>query len=268
MEQKRLSKANDRYLKYKGKLLTLEKKLQGPNLKISEKTRLEVQIEELQDNEIVTSLRDVNDIKTRMRDIELMLHSKYDDVNDATEKLPDETKEEFLIRTGKITAFGTSNAFIEEASDVQAPTHKNLVMPGFNSVQVIDSESAKVIDIANMYGKNPSNDEENDPDFKIDYDEINSDGVVDDSEELDEILNREGEGKVKMGKNNRKGFKRKSLDEEEDRLMTAMNLPTNEDSMNGSLRGPTYGENICLNMLKTQAFQNGKNLIPPSGMQS
>lgn len=217
MEQKRLSKANDRYLKYKGKLLTLEKKLQGPNLKISEKTRLEVQIEELQDNEIVTSLRDVNEIKTRMRDIELMLHSKYDDVNDATEKLPDETKEEFLIRTGKITAFGTSNAFIEEASDVQAPTHKNLVMPGFNSVQVIDSESAKVIDIANMYGKNPSNDEENDPDFKIDYDEINSDGVVDDSEELDEILNREGEGKVKMGKNNRKGFKRKSLDEEEDR---------------------------------------------------
>lgn len=181
IEEKRLSKSNDKYLRYKNKLLILQKKLQRPNLKISEKTRLGVQIEELEDNEIINSLHDLQEIKSRIKSIKLkmdksqnLLTNPGDDANEP-KQLPDETREEYLIRTGKITAFGTSNAFIEQSDtskQIKAPTHKNLITPGFNNFNEDEN-------LGKLNGE--------DEDFKIDYDEINSDEILDDSDEIDEI---------------------------------------------------------------------------------
>ncbi|TID15809.1 hypothetical protein CANINC_004338 [Pichia inconspicua] len=139
IERNRLARANDKYLKYKGKLLTLQKKLQNPNLKISEKTRLSVQIEELEENEVIQSLKDVNEIKQRVKALELKLQFGNDGSgkNTGTEQLPDETKEEFLIRTGKVTAFGTTSAFIEDTENKRLPTHKDLIMPGFTNTEEV-----------------------------------------------------------------------------------------------------------------------------------
>jgi DNA excision repair protein ERCC-6 len=181
IENKRLAKANDKYLKYKGKLLSLQKKLNNSNLKISEKTRLSVQIEELEENEIMESLHDVEEVKSRVRDIRMKMNptNLEKTFNESSEphQLPDETREEYLIRTGKITAFGTSTAFIEEKTNLKAPTHKNLIMPGFDNIATA-ADSKEFIEV---------NDNEDDIDFKIDYDEINSENVTDDSEDIDFI---------------------------------------------------------------------------------
>lgn len=204
LEEKRLSKTNDKYLKYKGKLLSLQKRLQNPNLKISEKTRLGVQIEELEENEIMESLRDIQDIKSRILATKMNMQAKRtSDINqdnkNETHQLPDETRDEYLIRTGKVTAFGSSNAFIEENSNTQVPTHKNLVMPGIHNtidpgkvlekndlVRGVKTEEKDISD-----DQMDDNGQYNDEDFKIDYDEINSDSVDDDSEDVDLVYDDE-----------------------------------------------------------------------------
>ncbi|KAG0683892.1 hypothetical protein C6P42_005300 [Pichia californica] len=213
IEQKRFNKANDKYLKYKAKLLLLQTKMKNLNLKISEKTRLSVQIEDLEENEIMESLKDLEDIKLRIRAIKLKMNSvKSTDHANNDQQLPDETREEYLIRTGKITAFGTANAFIEDtsgSSNIKLPTHKNLVMPGFNNTITVDDDddddndktngdnqsdnsvefvsentSKKVRILPKSQGLNENDDE----DFMIDYDEINSDEVTDDSDVIDKDL--------------------------------------------------------------------------------
>lgn len=212
IEEKRLAKANDKYLKFKGKLLTLQKRLHQPNLKLSEKTRIGVQIEELEENEIMQSLKDLEDIKERMkklkRNMQPVTQTQSAESN-IPQQLPEETREEYLIRTGKITAFGTANAFIEENNDadrMQVPTHKNLIMPGFNNIAVVDEkdkpasidlESIEFLGEKSVSGrtakrthkimKADAEEEGDDGDFKIDYDEINSDDMDDDSEVIDEI---------------------------------------------------------------------------------
>ncbi|ODQ46133.1 hypothetical protein PICMEDRAFT_34718 [Pichia membranifaciens NRRL Y-2026] len=194
IEEKRLAKANDKYLKFKGKLLTLQKRLHQPNLKISEKTRIGVQIEELEENEIMQSLKDLEDIKERMkklkRNMQPVTQTQSAESN-IPQQLPEETREEYLIRTGKITAFGTANAFIEENNDadrMQVPTHKNLIMPGFNNIAVVDEKDKPAsIDLESIEFLADAEEEGDDGDFKIDYDEINSDDMDDDSEVIDEI---------------------------------------------------------------------------------
>ena len=85
------------------------------------------------------SLKDVNEIKSRIRDLKIKMDPARriapTEYGSASDQLPDETKEEYLIRTGKVTAFGTTSAFISENDNAQAPTHKNLIMPGFESVE-------------------------------------------------------------------------------------------------------------------------------------
>ena len=203
IENKRLAKANDRYVKYMGQLSNLRKKLERPNLKISEKTRIGVQIEELEENEIMKSLKDVNEIKSRIRDLKIKMDPARriapTEYGSASDQLPDETKEEYLIRTGKVTAFGTTSAFISENDNAQAPTHKNLIMPGFESVE----ETGKSKEVPEVYNLDSGEDDASieitdvhhdiirptteDQDFKIDYDEINSDNVTDDSDDIDEL---------------------------------------------------------------------------------
>ena len=190
IEEKRLAKANEKYTKYSNALAQLKRKLDSGNLKISEKTRLSVQIEELEENELITSLNDLHEIKARIKDIKLKMEcniekdgSNFDTstTDNGPVQLPDETRDEYLIRTGKITAFGTANSFITEndinnnnnEDVVEIPSHKNLRMPGINTDnnELNNDEDS---DIEITHSKTLTNDSNSD-DFKIDYDEINSD---------------------------------------------------------------------------------------------
>lgn len=96
IEEKRFAKANDKYLKFKGKLLALQKRLEHPNLKISEKTRIGVQIEDLEENEIMQSLKDLEDIKARMKKLKMNMQPVQTGSaeSDIPQQLPDETREE------------------------------------------------------------------------------------------------------------------------------------------------------------------------------
>ena len=190
IEEKRLAKANEKYTKYSNALAQLKRKLDSGNLKISEKTRLSVQIEELEENELITSLNDLHEIKARIKDIKLKMESNIEkdgsnfdtsSTDNGPVQLPDETRDEYLIRTGKITAFGTANSFITEndinnnnnEDVVEMPSHKNLRMPGINTDnnELNNDEDS---DIEITHSKTLTNDSNSD-DFKIDYDEINSD---------------------------------------------------------------------------------------------
>ena len=190
IEEKRLAKANEKYTKYSNALAQLKRKLDSGNLKISEKTRLSVQIEELEENELITSLNDLHEIKARIKDIKLKMESNIEkdgsnfdtsSTDNGPVQLPDETRDEYLIRTGKITAFGTANSFITEndinnnnnEDVVEMPSHKNLRMPGINTDnnELNNDEDS---DIEITHSKTRTNDSNSD-DFKIDYDEINSD---------------------------------------------------------------------------------------------
>ena len=190
IEEKRLAKANEKYTKYSNALAQLKRKLDSGNLKISEKTRLSVQIEELEENELITSLNDLHEIKARIKDIKLKMESNIEKdgsnfdtstTDNGPVQLPDETRDEYLIRTGKITAFGTANSFITEndinnnnnEDVVEMPSHKNLRMPGINTDnnELNNDEDS---DIEITHSKTLTNDSNSD-DFKIDYDEINSD---------------------------------------------------------------------------------------------
>ena len=190
IEEKRLAKANEKYTKYSNALAQLKRKLDSGNLKISEKTRLSVQIEELEENELITSLNDLHEIKARIKDIKLKMESNIEKdgsnfdtstTDNGPVQLPDETRDEYLIRTGKITAFGTANSFITEndinnnnnEDVVEIPSHKNLRMPGINTDnnELNNDEDS---DIEITHSKTLTNDSNSD-DFKIDYDEINSD---------------------------------------------------------------------------------------------
>ena len=190
IEEKRLAKANEKYTKYSNALAQLKRKLDSGNLKISEKTRLSVQIEELEENELITSLNDLHDINARIKDIKLKMESNIEKdgsnfdtstTDNGPVQLPDETRDEYLIRTGKITAFGTANSFITEndinnnnnEDVVEMPSHKNLRMPGINTDnnELNNDEDS---DIEITHSKTQTNDTNSD-DFKIDYDEINSD---------------------------------------------------------------------------------------------
>ncbi|GMM45735.1 DNA-dependent ATPase [Pichia kluyveri] len=208
IEEKRLAKANEKYTKYSNALAQLKRKLDSGNLKISEKTRLSVQIEELEENELISSLNDLHEIKARIKDIKLKMESNIEkdgsnfdtSTNDnGPVQLPDETRDEYLIRTGKITAFGTANSFITEndinnnnnEDVVEIPSHKNLRMPGINTDnnELNNDEDS---DIEITHSKTLTNDTNSD-DFKIDYDEINSDYEDDEDDYIyDDIDNAIG----------------------------------------------------------------------------
>lgn len=128
-ETKRLDKAVEKFNKYKTKLRSLEAKLNTSDIRISNKESLKSEIKNLEENELAATTQDIKDIKHRLsnnRIKKIAAAKPTDDSGGVSMQLPMETKEEYLIRTGKVTAFGSTNAFIQHRDiDYKAPTHRD-----------------------------------------------------------------------------------------------------------------------------------------------
>ncbi|ODV97065.1 hypothetical protein PACTADRAFT_48830 [Pachysolen tannophilus NRRL Y-2460] len=119
LDQKRLKKTSDSYDKLLKRIDNLRTKLNDPKTRISEKENIRKDIRWLQDEDLAAIVKDLKEIQDRINKrkitTQVALSERANSSQDVSAvQLPSETRKEFLIRTGKTTAFGTFNAFTEE----------------------------------------------------------------------------------------------------------------------------------------------------------
>lgn len=146
LDEKRLLKATADLQKTVKKISALQARLSNPRTKISQRKDLRREIEWFEANELAPLTKDVEDIQLRLKSNR---EQKDEDPTSTTgDRLPGESERDFLIRTGKITAFGNSNAFSAGPDSVQSHTH--LRAPGFGDeadrklAQKVEPEKAQV----------------------------------------------------------------------------------------------------------------------------
>lgn len=125
-EEKRLEKTKKDIQKTLTRIRGLEKRLENPRTKLSQQKQLKDEIQWFRDNELAPLRRDLDDINGRLEDNEEV------QVNaETTDRLPGESERDYLVRTGKITAFGNQNAFLQNGESGGATSHRFLRAPGF-----------------------------------------------------------------------------------------------------------------------------------------
>lgn len=148
-EDARLDRANSLL----DKLLThkrfLERKLNNAT-RISVKAKLREQIEKLTNGDLKNAQRDSNDIIQRIAEIRCDTYNKNNDDADGTTgsegRRPGESEKDFLIRTGKITAFGSAAGFVLDTEGSPPPdtsdqiNYKNYEMANEQMIENLTSE--------------------------------------------------------------------------------------------------------------------------------
>lgn len=105
-ERNRLKKYEQKLKSVRQEITLLENKARS-STKISDKINLKEKIKRLTENEIDSLILDINQIKQRLNALEKGTTHTIS----LSEKQLDENEKDYLIRTGKITAFGTSVSF-------------------------------------------------------------------------------------------------------------------------------------------------------------
>ncbi|CCF58731.1 hypothetical protein KAFR_0F01350 [Kazachstania africana CBS 2517] len=128
-EEQRLERSQNLLDKHLSKKRYLERKLNNAT-RISVKEKLRGQIHTLQNDEIQSVKDDINDIEDRLR----LLKDNVSKKNVTHEgRKQDESEKDYLIRTGQITAFGSSKGFTldleasESAEEETKEQEKNFV---------------------------------------------------------------------------------------------------------------------------------------------
>lgn len=139
IETKRLAKAESFLQKQQMKLRALESKYTSVQ-RISVREQLRQEIKSFTEGDLAQAKLDVEQIKERLqqaqKDQKAVINNgeTQDDMQELVQ-LPSETHQEFLIRTGKITAFGTTTGFTQSSNGQSgAPSHSNLVQPGLQNI--------------------------------------------------------------------------------------------------------------------------------------
>lgn len=127
LDEKRLTKAVSDLDKSVKRVRLLQLRLENPRTKISQRKSLRDEIEWLQQNELKPRQQDVDDIQSRLKGHKDLLQETQTKPPGTNEPLPDESERDFLIRTGKITAFGSSSAFVGDL----LRSSQRLRAPGF-----------------------------------------------------------------------------------------------------------------------------------------
>lgn len=148
LDQKRLDKANNDYNKVLSKLRIVRNKLSNPRTKISQRKLLKDECEWIEKNEMEPLKQDIIDITNRLNENKMQLNESKIQGNQKksshsiNEKLPGESERDFLIRTGKITAFGNENAFHQDKTNDSDDTksHVFLRAPGFEDVTLTSQD--------------------------------------------------------------------------------------------------------------------------------
>lgn len=153
IEQKRLDKAQQELKKVRSKIASLERKLQ--TAKISQRKQIQRDIEWFTENELGPLKQDIEEIRSRIEASGGMgemgevggamgamgavgaVGEMGEATNGGGDRMAGETEREFLIRTGKITAFGTETAFDVTGEE---SSHVNLRQPGISEYQENDQD--------------------------------------------------------------------------------------------------------------------------------
>ena len=131
LDQKRLEKATTALSSTVARIQKLRDRLTNPHTKLSQRKQLEDDIKWFDINELQPRKRDVEEITARLRENQAQLKQSRskDSGKPKSDRLPGETEKEFLIRTGKITAFGSLSSFVHGGEEQTSRQH--LRMPGF-----------------------------------------------------------------------------------------------------------------------------------------
>ncbi len=157
IEQKRLDKAIKKLKKFEGEADRLRNKIDFGTERISQKEALKKRVSKIESMDIRQASIDVKEITERLRKAQSIVKAQEDmgvnsegslvestvDVPHSSQKsrkLPDESQQEYLMRIGKITAFGSKNGFIEEVDsngeEDLASSHQNLKRPGLENLEM------------------------------------------------------------------------------------------------------------------------------------
>lgn len=133
-DQKRLEKAKQTLSRVRTEIRRLDDKLHSTRTKISQKEELRREIKRMTDEQLQHAQQDIRDINERLKK-NMDQSAEHGAVSG--ERLPNESEKDFLIRTGKITAFGNSTGFViqdEDEHEIESVSHQNLRVPGFANV--------------------------------------------------------------------------------------------------------------------------------------
>lgn len=187
LDEKRLEKATKILERTKRQITALSNQLSNPRTKISERKRLKDDISYIEENELAPQQQDVDEIKKRLRENTKQINDKSRIQERGSERLPDESERDFLIRTGKITAFGNENAFqLGDQHEMEQTSHVFLRAPGLDQDIGNDSGSNKV-SIDDSDDDYVYDDEDKDAELDNDYveDKNNNDDMVSDDDDDD-----------------------------------------------------------------------------------
>lgn len=124
IDEKRLQKATAELDKASRKIRALQSRLSNSRTKISQRKQLNDEIKWFEENELIPLQQDVKDIQERLRGNKAQLNGGLIGAAEG------ESERDYLIRTGKITAFGNNNAFTS-GNDELFKSHTHLRAPGF-----------------------------------------------------------------------------------------------------------------------------------------
>lgn len=130
LDEKRLQKSTSDLEKTLKRISLLQKRLDNPRTKLSQRKLLKDEIQWLNKNELIPRQQDVADIRARLQGNKELLQEK--DTGGSGQRQAGESERDFLIRTGKITAFGNSTSFATD--DQTNRSHQHLRAPGFEEV--------------------------------------------------------------------------------------------------------------------------------------
>lgn len=125
IDEKRLEKATNELNKTSNKLSLLKRRL--THAKISQRRLINEEIAYYTE-ELLQKQNDVSEINQRLKEVATSTTEK------STGRLPEESERDYLVRIGKITAFGTKSQFkVDDHLANEQKTHQSLRQPGFDS---------------------------------------------------------------------------------------------------------------------------------------
>ncbi|KAK9478235.1 SNF2 family N-terminal domain-containing protein [Lipomyces japonicus] len=157
LDQRRLTKAIREKSKILDRILRLEDKLGHPNTTISGRQKVRDEIERIRNIELAPIEQDVVDINERIAERE-RAGNDIIGISDTSQRLPNETERDYLIRTGKITPFSSmrglerqaglnedanpavSSDFAGSSELTSKKSHQKLRLPGLEFDQVDDND--------------------------------------------------------------------------------------------------------------------------------
>ena len=136
-EEKRLQKTKNDMDKVRNNIRILQQRLDNPRTKISQRRQIKDEILWFKENELEPLEQDLKDITGRLQESNNNLHNE--DHDPKSSRLPDESERDYLVRVGKITAFGNVNSFAQNEGEGEGEgeregegkSHIHLREPGF-----------------------------------------------------------------------------------------------------------------------------------------